>query len=344
MKEKKHKKGPAIAIIVLLLLIGIAGAGLYFYTNLNAYRLVEVKDLSGKVTLLRNDEDTEIYEGMRLVTNDKVKTGKKSEITLKVDSDKHIEAMEKTCFRLAAEGTSKKGYVKVKLIYGEVLSTIDEKLADKSEFIVFTPNATCAVRGTQFSVNYDKDTNTTVVEVFRGKVLLTTEDDKQTIKKNTRAVVKDDEISVYEVSEGEEPEDSYAEEEIDEPEEVEEFNFDETVNEASIEEEYAAELLGVHQEDTDYDKPDTVKVEDLGNGEYKIVIDLNHIWGCEGTGKINADGQLEFEGVGSPDGGRVSGWFAKRKNNKHFQLMFTSADSDSYANSYVGSDHMNNFK
>lgn len=332
--EEKKSGGKKVLIIILVIAIA-AIAGVIAFKVLGTHRLVEVVDTRKDVVLERGDKEEDIYEGMHLITNDKVTTGKKSTVELLVDEDKHIEAGENTCFRLAAEGKPEKGYVKIKLIYGEGLFTIDEKLAENSEFEVITPNATCAVRGTTFSVAYDKDKKETVVVVKKGKVWVSGEDDEETLKKGEMAIINEDGMYVTEAV----PEDAV----VDDAPAADMAVTEEVVEaeEATVEETDAFDpesLVGNFSDNADT-RPDTVTVSDNGDGTYYIFINLYNTWGMEGTGYLDGD-RIVFSGTGMPDGEDVEGWFGKSdKGEKYYQVMFTyssakypycSVDSDLY--------------
>lgn len=134
------------------------------------FRFVKVEQYDGDLTMERNDKDIDVSEGMMLQPKDTMYVGDDSEALLLVDSDKHITATANTGLTISAKGDEKKGKVKIDLLYGDAMFVIDNKLNDKSTFEVVTPNATLSVRGTTFQVAYDKDTNSTYVEVAEGIV------------------------------------------------------------------------------------------------------------------------------------------------------------------------------
>lgn len=156
-----------IAVIVLVVIILLA-------TSKESYRLIKVEDYSGSVLVDRQDENgqnsLEIFEGMQLVSYDVVTVETGAFLELLADDDKHIGAEGDTGFVLYTEGNKKAGMLRIELLYGKALFTIDNKLNDESYFEVNTPNATMSVRGTKFSVAYDPTRNETVIEVFDGIV------------------------------------------------------------------------------------------------------------------------------------------------------------------------------
>ncbi|MGN0623276.1 MAG: FecR domain-containing protein [Oscillospiraceae bacterium] len=156
-------------VVIVLALAAVVTAVLL--RSKDEYRLIKVNSFEGTVTVEREDDDElDVFDGMKLIPKDTVKVMDNSFLELLADSDKHICAEENTSFELNSGGTEEDGYITIKLLYGKSLFTIDNKLDENSSFKVKTPNATMSVRGTSFSVEYNKETGETTVEVFGGKV------------------------------------------------------------------------------------------------------------------------------------------------------------------------------
>lgn len=155
-------------LFILILLLAAAAAIFYFMNN-QTYRLIKVKSFEGTVTVERK-EKMEAFEGLQLISEDKVEVGKASFLELLADSDKHIIAEENTAFHLLSSGDEKSGNITVKMLKGKGLFTIDNKLPSGSDFIVKTPNVALSVRGTSYQVNYSPDTEESHIEVFDGVV------------------------------------------------------------------------------------------------------------------------------------------------------------------------------
>ncbi len=176
------------AVIVVLVLTGVIGS------KDEEYRVVAVESYEGEVQLERNSKSEDLFEGMHLKTKDKVSTGAAAEMLLLADSDKHILARENTCFTVNATGDSNNGKIVIDLEYGTALITIDNKLADGSEFEVDTPNATMSVRGTTFEVTYNKDTGETLLTVKEGCVEVVNDILSKLINAGESVTITDDEI------------------------------------------------------------------------------------------------------------------------------------------------------
>lgn len=136
-----------------------------------AFALSKVNGIDGNAEIQRCTDTFSAFAGLQLESEDTVEVREKSFLELLVDSDKHIGAEENTGFAIRAEGSEKNGKITIDLLYGKALFTIDNKLPYGSSFVVKSPNATLSVRGTSFSVEYNRVTRENVVEVFAGTVL-----------------------------------------------------------------------------------------------------------------------------------------------------------------------------
>ena len=157
----------------------------------DAYRVIKVNSFEGETAMNRGEEAVELFEGIQLVSNDKVTTGSDGLVELLVDSDKNIVASEDTCFSIEAVGSESQGKVTIHLEYGTTLIEIQNKLTDGSEFEVVTPNATLSVRGTTFEVTYDSTTNETTLKVTDGVVEATTNIESREINAGETVVIQD---------------------------------------------------------------------------------------------------------------------------------------------------------
>lgn len=160
------------------------------------YRVIKVDDFDGEVILERDSDEKDLFEGMKLKSEDTLTTEEDGLIELLVDTDKHILAREDTCFTIQSSGNKKKGKLTIELEYGASLIEIENKLPDGYEVGVETPNASLSVRGTTFEVSYDKKTNTTVVEVTEGKVKVESAKESIDVEADGNAIVIDEEIIV----------------------------------------------------------------------------------------------------------------------------------------------------
>lgn len=176
----------AVAILLAVVAVILFGKG---------YRVIKVEDFDGDVVLERNSSEKDIFEGMKLKSEDTLTTETNGLIELLVDSDKHIMARENTCFTIKSNGNKKKGKLLIELEYGSGLIEIENKLPDGYELEVETPNATLSVRGTTFEVEYNKDTKSTTVKVTEGKVRVESKEETIEVEAGEGAVVQDEKIT-----------------------------------------------------------------------------------------------------------------------------------------------------
>ena len=187
------KKGLLVAVI--LALVAIVAVVVVLVVS-KGYRVIKVEEFDGEVTMERESEEKEVFEGLKLKSEDIITTEEDGMVELLVDEDKHILAKENTCFTIQSSGNNKEGKLTIELEYGTSLVEIENKLPDGYDVEVETPNATLSVRGTTFEVVYDKVTKITTLVVTEGKVRVKTEKDKITVEAGQAAVIEEDEIKL----------------------------------------------------------------------------------------------------------------------------------------------------
>ena len=198
-EEKITKKKSKVVVVIIVAVLAVVALGVAIVLLLNgkkSYRSVKIESYEGEVELKRAGEKQKVFQGIKLIPDDKVKTHEDAEAVLLVDSDKHIVAEENTCFTIESTGNENSGLVNIHLEYGHTLITIDHKLSDASEFEVTTPNASCSVRGTTFSVSYDPDIHTTIVKVEEGVVKVRGAGDSAKLEAGDWAIITDEELIV----------------------------------------------------------------------------------------------------------------------------------------------------
>ncbi len=172
-------KGKVIAGAITLAVIAAAVVTIVLLNT--GYRTISVDDLTGVTTITAGKSVSEAFKGQNLKSGSYVFVKEASDLTLALDTDKHVYAKELTGFSLEAAGKpGKDSRTVIRLDEGSVLSDIDEKLAADESYVVETPNATMAVRGTVFTVtvSYDEEGLChTAVEVEKGTVEVTKKDE-----------------------------------------------------------------------------------------------------------------------------------------------------------------------
>ncbi len=158
-----------ISLLTVMTLLTTAACG---NTSFTASRSIIVEALSGTVTSEKQSEKANLVKGEALRSGQTVSTSEASDLTLLLDSDKHVYAGENTDFRLDAAGKENSTNTRIELLTGTITSVIDNKLQTGESYEVVTPNATMAVRGTTFKVTVclGNDGYVTTLEVTEGVV------------------------------------------------------------------------------------------------------------------------------------------------------------------------------
>lgn len=157
-------------VIVAAVVVGIVS----LLSREESYRSIAVDGLYGS-TIITNETvgEKEAYKGMYLNSGDDVQVQSDSNLTLRIDADKHLYAVEETHFKVEYAENEKSNKKVIHLMEGSTLNRLENALKDGESYTVETPNATMAVRGTVFRVMVDRDDDGliyTLVEVFDGKV------------------------------------------------------------------------------------------------------------------------------------------------------------------------------
>ena len=172
-------------------------------TDIVSKRTISVEELNGTVNSFDGSATVTLVAGENLQSGRTVTTESNSDLTLLLDSDKHVYAGEETSFELVAEGGEKSTKTRFKLERGILKSVIDNPLGSDESYEVETPNGTMAVRGTTFTVRVAEEEGAfvTIVDVEEGKVSIETADGKSEevnpgeTKEITDAGVKDTDLS-----------------------------------------------------------------------------------------------------------------------------------------------------
>lgn len=163
--KKKNKKRIWILSILTMVMLVILGGGMLFGQQ-DGYRTVKVFEVSGRVGVVHNGIEYEAYPGMILTEGYTIVTSTDSYVRLVLDGDKYIKLEEGSKAVFEQLGTLGTGKTTINLERGVILSEIVRSLKADENYIINTPNAVLAVRGTFFkvdvSVNKLGDMNTNV--------------------------------------------------------------------------------------------------------------------------------------------------------------------------------------
>lgn len=208
----KNNKKTKVAIIIFLITAIAATAltaVLAFGDSNEGYRTITVIEIQGTVGVVHDNIEYPAYTGMHLEEGYTVVTGGNSYIRLLLDDDKYVklESGTKAVFSEVSGGKTS-----INIERGALVAEVTKPLQVDEDFIVNTPNAVLAVRGTLFRVNLsrnDRGELNTDVMTYGGAVSSKriqptgeVEDIEVTIKEGFKATVNmDDKETVYLVDE-----------------------------------------------------------------------------------------------------------------------------------------------
>lgn len=208
----KNKKKTKVVIIIFLITAIVATAltaVLAFGDSNEGYRTITVIEIQGTVGVVHDNIEYSAYTGMHLEEGYTVVTGGNSYIRLLLDDDKYVklESGTKAVFSEVSGGKTA-----INIERGSLVAEVTKPLQVDEDFIVNTPNAVLAVRGTLFRVDLsrnDKGELNTDVMTYGGAVSSKRiqptgeiEDIEVTIKEGFKATVNmDDKETVYLVDE-----------------------------------------------------------------------------------------------------------------------------------------------
>ncbi len=125
--------------------------------------------IKGKVDLISDDKNQEIYQGTTITENSTIKTYDKSSLEIVLEKRIQIRIKENTTITL----TKSENLWKIIQEHGITYHNV-KTLRPKENYYVETPSTIAGVRGTFFYVNNDSDK--TEIEVHKGNVIIYTKE------------------------------------------------------------------------------------------------------------------------------------------------------------------------
>lgn len=160
MKQLLFKSKLIIASLSAAAIIGIVAVVVMLVSKDDeAYRTIKVIETVGEVNILKENEEYAAYAGMILEEGYELTTSEDSYVRLVLDDDKYVKIEEgsKIVFEtLGLFGTNK---TKIRIEKGAMTCEITKPLEEDDDFVINTPNAVLAVRGTFFRVDLNFDDN-----------------------------------------------------------------------------------------------------------------------------------------------------------------------------------------
>ncbi len=133
----------------------------------NFSREIQVESTGDRLEIVHADKSTQSAEpGAALKSDDGIRTGSGTELTLSADGDKHIYIQESSEIRLEASGTPENGKTRIHLENGGILVQLEEPLADGELFQIQTDGGLISI--SQGIVRVSRMKDYTLIEVFQG--------------------------------------------------------------------------------------------------------------------------------------------------------------------------------
>lgn len=150
-RKSKIKKCILIFAAVLTVLV-IAFLAMQTAKERKSYRTISVVEVSGRVGVVKDGMEYSAYPGMRLQEGYEMITSGDSFVRLVLDGDKYVKLEPGSKLVFETLGLLGTGKTRLCLERGSLTTEVTKPLGAEEEFIVNTPNAILAVRGTFFRV------------------------------------------------------------------------------------------------------------------------------------------------------------------------------------------------
>ena len=156
-KKKSSTMRLVLLAVIAMIAVSLSAVFLAQTTGENkGYRTISVIEVSGNVSAVKDGLEYRAYPGMLLQEGHELITSAESYVRLVLDDDKYvkIEAGSRVVFeKLGLLGSGK---THLRLERGALVTEIVNPLGEEEEFVVNTPNAVLAVRGTFFRVDLNQ--------------------------------------------------------------------------------------------------------------------------------------------------------------------------------------------
>ena len=151
--NKRKNKWVVMSIIGLLSVVITTFIIINAMGNNQGYRTITVVDVSGAVSVVKDGIEYSAYEGMHLEEGYEIVTSGNSYVRMVLDGNKYIKLEEGSKLIFETLGFFGSGKTKLRLERGAITNELVTPLKEEEEYIIHTPNAILAVRGTFFRVD-----------------------------------------------------------------------------------------------------------------------------------------------------------------------------------------------
>jgi len=154
IQMKSGKKNKWIWIIAAVILVAAAViTGIVSSKNASGYRTISIVETFGTVGVVKDGIEYRAYAGMLLQEGHELVTSEDSYVRLVLDGDKYVKLESGSRAVFETLGLAGSGKTCIRLERGAMVCEIVNPLEEDDDFVVNTPNAVLAVRGTLFRVD-----------------------------------------------------------------------------------------------------------------------------------------------------------------------------------------------
>ena len=163
--NKQFRKKPnrsRLVLMAIVALVAVLVSTVFFAQNTDTnqgYRTIRVVETSGNVSVVKGGIEYRAYTGMLLQEGHEIVTTSNSYVRLSLDDDKYVKLESGSRAIFETLGLLGSGKTSIRLERGSLVSEITRPLGAEDSFVINTPNAVLAVRGTFFRVDLGMHSN-----------------------------------------------------------------------------------------------------------------------------------------------------------------------------------------
>ena len=144
---KRMRKIAVVGVLAALLIVSTTSC-----KKKESYRTISVSQLNGTVIAEENNKTYDAYANMHLREGHALTTQNESYARMVLDGDKYVKLEEDSRAAFEALGKAGSGKTVISLEQGALTNELTQPLSPDESYVVNTPNAVMAVRGTFFRV------------------------------------------------------------------------------------------------------------------------------------------------------------------------------------------------
>jgi hypothetical protein len=173
----------AVCIVIVLIIAVLAAMN---WGGMKT-RVVTVSEISGDAHFVRDARQYTVVKNASIQTGDVITVEEGGRVRIKLDPDKYLIIEENSSLYIDFTDVQSKGAISVNLLYGSVISRLDNPIGERDLFVVVTPNGTAETKTAVFRTTFTYyeeyaeglPAKITDVEDFSGNIVLQLYDDNR---------------------------------------------------------------------------------------------------------------------------------------------------------------------